>query len=1243
MSREIAFIALMLVVSPVLWPASTSAETSAEGACVPPRVRQQVRACSDELGGAPSEADRGRSVTARVASRRAQQPTKANSPRRATPTVDTPTPPPNIVKRRNVTVELLRRELRLLVQLVDGTPPRHRELPNRLLRLAQAYEDLASAMRDRARTLDQPIFAARRAGDRDLVERLTAEQRGHEQEEVRWRAEAIGRYRRLGREFPDFPNRDEVLFRQGAALEELAEGEQLRRETAGQSQATSRETQLREEARRAYQELIRTHPSSRYVPHAYLSFAEFYFHEGDMEAALRLYERAAQDQTSSVYGYALYKQAWCQINLQHDREAVSDFVRVIQWADANPSGTMSAPLARSARAELIMPFSRSFGPAQAWAFFRRVGGQRTAEMMESLAQYYFDQGQWTEAITAYRSLLANNEASDHLCLYQARVADAVRRGRQRSDQVLELRRAVDLMQTFVAGNHPETVERECRQEVAALVVDVATSWHQEAVGTDTSPGTGDDNTMRHASELYELARTRFGDLDDLELDGWADNQQPTLYRLSYWAAELSFRSRRWAECGPAFDRVVEMDRNGEYLRDAAYAAVLCYDNLYQETLAATASSGPSRDREPSLEELQPRALTDSEQAMIRAFRRYGCHVNDGEDRTRVAFRRAMILYDARRFDEASVILGDLVDSAPSNELAPLAVRYHVDALNALRRLHQDRAMFCEDAIDVAAGRYLANEHIGRDPEITEELTLLRCGVRWFRAQRRAEAGDHAGCAEQYLELYREFGQHCQTIGDHGLDEVLHNAALCLESDDRVGPAIQVRRRLIAEYGEGSAYARERGGPSPLALRAEVQIGRNYHEIAAYTKAAEHYERFARQYPGEEEAPGALQNATIFWLGLGKRGRALEASKVFEANYGRDRPAEAATVAGAVGSVYVSSGEWSEAELHFRAMLSRYGKRAPLDEAIAARVNLGTALWEQRGQRRRKSTSPSVEFQKAVTLADRGRRDDETPSQRLARYQEMLFGDATDGAGAARAARRVVRMATAVAKARFYLAEEEYERFVAIELPPFQPNSRLSSTDRAFWVSKQGRDEARQWEQALRGLSPSERQRHIAQVQFDAWTERELIPWVKRRDAARARAEAAYVRVVSEEVPEWEIAAAARVGEMYRVMMQSFYDTPLPPLVRDDPELRDVFENTLNDRAEPYREASINAYAHCLSEATRNRWFNSWSRDCEQQLHTFDPRQYPVADEFRTDADHQGAPLATPQLIPELSQQSDIGI
>lgn len=1135
--------------------------------------------------------------------------------------------------------------MRLLAQLVNGTPPRHRELPNRLLRLAQGYEDLASAMRDRARALDQPIFAARRAGDRDRVERLTAEQRGHEQEEVRWRVEAIGRYRRLGREFPDYPNRDEVLFRQGAALEELADGERLRRETAGGAQPTARETQLRQEARRAYQELIRTHPSSRYVPHAYLSFAEYYFHEGDMEAALRLYERAAQDQSSSIYGYAIYKQAWCQINLQHDREAVSDFVRVIQWADANPSGAMSTPLARSARAELIMPFSRSFGPAQAWAFFRRVGGQRTAEMMEALAQYYFDQGQWYETITAYRALLANNGESDHLCLYQARVADAARRGRPRSEQVLELRRTIDLMQTFVSASHPAAAERECRQDVAELVIDVATSWHQEAVGTDTAPGTGDDETLQHASELYELVRTRFGDLDELELEGWADAQRPTLYRLSYWAAELSFRRRQWAECGPAFDRVVEMDRNGEYLRDAAYAAVLCYDNLYQETLASTDSSGPSRTGEPTLEELQPRPLTDGEQAMVQAFRRYACHVSDGEDRARVAFRRAMILYDARRFEDAVVVLGDLVTAASSHDLAPLAARYHVDALNALRRLYPARASSCENAIDSAAGRYLANEHIGRDQSIREELTLLRCGVRWFRAQRRSEAGDHAGCAEQYLELYREFGQHCQTIGDHGLDEVLHNAALCLEADDRIGPAIQVRRRLIDEYGEGSAYARERGEPSPLAARAEVQIGGNYHAIAAYTKAAEHLERFARQFPGEEDAPEALQNATIFWLGLGQRKRALNASKVFEANYGRDRPADAATVAGAVGSVYVSSGEWPEAERHFRAMLSRYGKQAPLDEAIAARVNLGTALWEQRGQRQRRkgSTSPAVEFRKAVTLADRGRRDDETPSQRLARYQQMLLGASKAGAGAVSEARRVVRMATAVAKARFYLAEEEYERFAAIELPPFQPNSRLSSTDRAFWISKRGRDEARQWEQALRGLSPSERQRHIAQVQFDSWTERELIPWVKRRDAARARAEAAYVEVVNEEVPEWEIAAAARVGEMYRVMMQSFYDTPLPPLVRDDPELRDVFENTLNDRAEPYREASINAYQHCLSEATRNRWFNSWSRDCEEQLHAFDPRQYPMADEFRTGADHQGAPLATPRIIPELRERSDIGI
>ena len=54
----------------------------------------------------------------------------------------------------------------------------------------------------------------------------------------------------------------------------------------------------------------------------------------------------------------------------------------------------------------------------------------------------------------------------------------------------------------------------------------------------------------------------------------------------YYYAELLWKMENWAECGPAFDKVVELDSKGEFTEDAAYASVLCYNKQYQQQFSA---------------------------------------------------------------------------------------------------------------------------------------------------------------------------------------------------------------------------------------------------------------------------------------------------------------------------------------------------------------------------------------------------------------------------------------------------------------------------------------------------------------------------------------------------------------------------------------------------------------------------------------------------------------------------------
>ena len=90
----------------------------------------------------------------------------------------------------------------------------------------------------------------------------------------------------------------------------------------------------------AYRALIERYPKSRYVPDAWMAFGEYYFNKanksdraGNLARALEAYRKAAEYQESSVYGYALYKQAWVHYNLGQWSEALELFRGVIFFGE----------------------------------------------------------------------------------------------------------------------------------------------------------------------------------------------------------------------------------------------------------------------------------------------------------------------------------------------------------------------------------------------------------------------------------------------------------------------------------------------------------------------------------------------------------------------------------------------------------------------------------------------------------------------------------------------------------------------------------------------------------------------------------------------------------------------------------------------------------------------------------------------------------------------------------------------
>jgi TolA-binding protein len=262
------------------------------------------------------------------------------------------------------------RQIPGLEQILAGTDPRSPERPAILWRLAEAYAKIAAAV-DRSKPEGQD--RARQA-----------------------RSRAIDHYRTLAAEHPRFcagSNRgcgDEVLFYLAYELEQAGE---------------------RAAAQKAYLELIKGWPQSRYVPNAYLGFGEAYFEEAQGDASkLALAEQAYRmvlrypPPDNKVAGYARYKLGFVLWNKGDPAGGLAEMIQVLDLAERYPQLPGMPQLAKAARHDMIPLYAMSGHPAKAYDLFAAHSGDRPGEqkqlhrMLEEMAEAYSDTGKPDTAV-----------------------------------------------------------------------------------------------------------------------------------------------------------------------------------------------------------------------------------------------------------------------------------------------------------------------------------------------------------------------------------------------------------------------------------------------------------------------------------------------------------------------------------------------------------------------------------------------------------------------------------------------------------------------------------------------------------------------------------------------------------------------------------------------------------------------------------------------------------------------------
>ncbi len=1095
--------------------------------------------------------------------------------------------------------QLLIQEISSLERLYKSTPkgtPDHSQL---ILRLAEAYAELEqAAVRDK---IQKDVYVADCARKKNCPSSKVAEVRREISKakamEKAARAKAIGYYRRMAAWYKSYSKIDEVLYYLAFEYEQAGDMKM---------------------ARDTYKQLVATAPNSEYVPAAYLAFGELFFQEatadpGKWPFAESFYQKVLgyPAPKNKLWGYAAYKLGYVYWNQGIYAKALEQFKKVIQFGKTHSNLPNAKQLAKSARRDIIPVYAASQGPERAFNYFKPLtesgSDKETIEMMRDLGHAYLDTGHYPEGIGLYQQLLSRDRG-EYWCSYQSQITAAVQASKSGDKEAIvkELDNQIAAMKDFRKMSVPDKAKLECDNETAGFLAETGMSWHLEAVGTGGVRGTGDEKTMDLAADLYKRVVDNFtaDDFAKYEFPRIVKEDWPTIYKIKYAMADLLYFRKRWEECGPAFDAVVEADPQGPDAAEAAYAAVLCYQKMYDQIhqgesdrkgrgLGPKGASAEDREGEKGQwEKFKPKEMTEMQKGMVMAFNRYVCYITPKqgdaealEQYVEVKYARARTYFEAQHWEEAALGFRDIALNHSDHDAGIFAAQLYLEAVNVLGAKREPAVPQCFEDMAADVPLFIEAYCKGEDAEFNKEqcelLTRIEFDVKRLSAQKKVELADsqadkgnykealdnYKDGGDAYLALWKEYCEGPMSKGEkpkqcETAHEIVYNMARAYQAGRLLAKSISARKILLDErYGMQD---------TDLAHKAIYEIGGNYQAIAMYDKAAEYYELYAKTvgYKGDESVQ-ALSDAVVLRLGLGQEKEALDDAKTFRAKFGGRKAKEAAQIAFAIAAHYGDKGEWNDARKSLvGSAMTLIDRGASLDVRMQAHALLGRAY-----DKMKTGASAKSEYQKVIALW-------KDPDASVKAIRDAGGSD-----------RQVGRALESVGEALFYFAEQEKERVDKYEFPKYKGNKDKE------------------------GIT-----KHIATKVKD---------WFTKKKEMVTKASLEYKKIIDLQPvppPRWVIAAGSQVGAMWGKFVTDFRSAPIPKEWESDYEIRTAYYGALDDASEPFKEIAKGAFVTCIAYTAQHQYFDEYSRACEEWLAENYKNDFHLIDEFRGSPNKVNNPL-----------------
>jgi TolA-binding protein len=151
------------------------------------------------------------------------------------------------------------------------------------------------------------------------------------------------------------------------------------------------------DAARIFSQLISKYPNSQKAGDAYFALGDFYFDKSDFRNAMNNYKNALRFPGGKFYAWSLFKLGWCSYNLGQYPQALSYWKQTV--SGAAKGGKKGMALKDEALRDMVYAFAELRQVEPAISYYRRNGGQKyIGRFLLLLSQTFSDQGQYNEAI-----------------------------------------------------------------------------------------------------------------------------------------------------------------------------------------------------------------------------------------------------------------------------------------------------------------------------------------------------------------------------------------------------------------------------------------------------------------------------------------------------------------------------------------------------------------------------------------------------------------------------------------------------------------------------------------------------------------------------------------------------------------------------------------------------------------------------------------------------------------------------